>query len=365
MILIEGIFLPIACNSATLFTICNLRKGVLYSSFPMSGLNTKDYTFDPGVVIDVVPDRCGCNKWFHRDQCGLSERTPRVVTIPWKIPGDLPFELHSHTTLCHIETPLDHKPYTSIEADLDLRQPIERFPQEIITQISKSLTVEEQIDFGLSSTTIRHQVPSEIYRKIDVFPRRTRGAYREYTKHLGKLWYQCASGTARDDLSSHVIGQLLMALSGWMTRRIGQNRESFSMAQFIRLHSLVERSLSMQETATRFVIYLHRHGGPFTPCQEWRACCMWVPYENHDTYSNEFAYVQMRELMISYELFADSDDEPAHPLDKCLNYVICTVIQHADRSKNHLEVAVDELERALVEFKNFGSGFRKSRFLSY
>lgn len=138
MILIEGVFLPIACNSATPSTICNLRKGVLNVRFPMSGLNTKDYTFDPGVVIDVVPDRCGCNKWFHRHQCGLSERTPRVVTIPWKIPGDLPFELHGHTTLCHIETPLDHKPYTSIEADLDLRQPIERFPQEIITQISKS-----------------------------------------------------------------------------------------------------------------------------------------------------------------------------------------------------------------------------------
>lgn len=69
--------------------------------------------------------------------------------------------------------------------------------------------------------------------------------------------------------------------------------------------------------------------------------------------------------MISYELFADSDDEHAHPLDKCLNYVICTVIQHTDRSKNHLEVAVDELERALIEFKSFGSGFRKSRFLNY
>ena len=156
-----------------------------------------------------------------------------------------------------------------------------------------------------------------------------------------------------------------MALSGWMTRRTGQNREPFSMAQFIRLHSLVERFLSMQETATRFVIYLHRHGGPFTPCQEWRACCMWVPYENHDTYSNEFAYVQMRELMISYELFADSDDKHAHPLKKCLNYVVCTVIQHTDRPKNHLEVAVDKLERPLIEFKNFGSGFRKSRFLSY
>jgi hypothetical protein len=51
--------------------------------------------------------------------------------------------LHGHIPLCHIETRLDHKPYTSIEAHSDLRQPIERFPQEIITQISKFLTVEE------------------------------------------------------------------------------------------------------------------------------------------------------------------------------------------------------------------------------
>ena len=69
--------------------------------------------------------------------------------------------------------------------------------------------------------------------------------------------------------------------------------------------------------------------------------------------------------MISYELFADLDDEHVHPLDKCLSYVVCTVIQNTERSKKLLEVAVDVLERALIEFKNFRFGLRRSRFLTF
>ena len=108
--------------------------------------------------------------------------------------------------------------------------------------------------FGLSSTAIYQQMPSQIYRKIRVFPRPTHKTYEEYVKHLGKLWNTCTPGTtSKDYFSSRVIERILQVLSGWMTPWARQEQKPFTMPQFIRLHSLVEKSLGMQETATEFV----------------------------------------------------------------------------------------------------------------
>ena len=264
------------------------------------------------------------------------------------------------------DSPLKHKSHASAESKPCLRQPIERLPQEIVAQIAIYLLVEEQILFGLSSTAIYQQIPSQLYRKICMLPRPTHEAYEEYVKHLGKLWNTCTPGTtSKDYFSSRVIERILQVLSGWMTPWACQEQKPFTMPQFIRLHLLVEKSLSMQETATEFVNFFLRNEGPFTPCQKWRVCSISVPYEDNYSYSNKVAYIKMRELVMSHNLFANPEDGYAHPLHKCMSCVVCTVIQYNKRTHEDLEKAVQELERALVDFKNLRSRHRKSGYLDF
>lgn len=111
----------------------------------------------------------------------------------------------------------------------------------------------------------------------------------------------------------HEQGLLLVSGKGKNTTGVVQlddalgtsGTETFTMSQFIRLHSLVEKSLSMQETATEFVNFFLRNEGPFNPCQKWRMCCLSVPCEDKYSYSNVFAYIKMRELVMSHNLFAN------------------------------------------------------------
>lgn len=136
--------------------------------------------------------------------------------------------------------------------------------------------------------------------------RPTHKVYEEHVKHLRKSWHTCTPGTTSKDYFSSRVKEKNTTGVVQLDDALGTSgTETFTMSQFIRLHSLVEKSLSMQETATEFVNFFLRNEGPFNPCQKWRMCCLSVPCEDKYSYSNVFAYIKMRELVMSHNLFAN------------------------------------------------------------
>ena len=67
---------------------------------------------------------------------------------------------------------------------------------------------------------------------------------------------------------------------------------------------------------------------------------------------------------MSHNLFANPEDGHAHPLHKFMSHVVCIVIQNNKRTHEDLGKAVQELERALVDFKNLRSRHRKTGYLN-
>ena len=144
----------------------------------------------------------------------------------------------------------------------DLRQPIEPLLQEIVLQIVNYITIEEQILLGLSSPILYLRFPPEVFFKISVFPKRNRQAYLDYLNHLQTLWGSFTlSSTMFADFGAQEIAGRLRVLSEKRTKI------EDDMKNFIRLHALMEWSLTMQQTATDFVRFSLWSDAPAKPCR--------------------------------------------------------------------------------------------------
>lgn len=225
----------------------------------------------------------------------------------------------------------------------DLRQPIELFLQEIVLQIVNYITIEEQILLGLSSPILYLRFPPKVFLKTSVFPKRNHQAYLDYLNHLQTLWGSFTlSSTMFADFGAQKIAGRLRVLSGKRTKI------EDDMKNFIRLHALVEWSLTMQQTATDFVRFSLWSDAPAKPCRTWHTKCRFGPYgSNKSSRVTRSTYDRVKGLIFSYGLFDETENFLMTPWMKCVSYIVYA-FRIFEKSPKELEKSFKELKQALV-----------------